>query len=483
VIIDRLNPRRWPLTAKVPVLVATLVIVVAVGVSKVVLSRLSDTQAENLQQLGDAYLDGLSTALQLPLGRQDIWEAFDVLDRARTRYQGVRPVFTLVALPDSTILASSEPRQFPVGMNLTEEMRHRIDHGQSLSFGEAQGRAWLVRALSDGGLRIGTIIAQIDISELERQWQKALLTLIVLNSALTLGLSALGYLLVRRMLAPVTLLTAQFDRAAAGDLTPLPKTSTYHPDSEFGRLLRRYNDLAAAVAEREALSQRLAQEGKVAVLGRIASGMAHEVNNPLGGLFNALALLRQHWTSTHVREDALRLLDRGLNSIRNIVRATLVAYKEPSARTDILHGDLEDVRFLVNHEVERRSLALEWRNDLPAKVAVSAVAVRQIALNLLLNACAASPVGGRVEMTAASDHGGMSITVQDSGPGLPDAYRALLVSPEGSPVPDGPGLGLWAVARTTVQLGGQIIVTSAGEGTAITVKLPLHEQVRLDAAA
>jgi signal transduction histidine kinase len=359
----------------------------------------------------------------------------------------------------------------------------RVNDGLPLSIDEDAGKAWLVRTLNDGGLRIGTIIAQIDITELQRQWQHALWTLIALNAALALGLSALGYLLVRRMLAPVTLLTQQFDRAAAGDLAPVSNSAAYHPDSEFGRLLRRYNDLAAAVAEREALSQRLAQEGKVAVLGRLASGMAHEVNNPLGGLFNALALVRQHWANAHVREDALRLLERGLHSIRNIVRATLVAYKEPSERTDLLHKDLEDVRFLVHHEVERRSLVLDWRNELSPKTLVSAVAVRQIALNLVLNACAASPIGGRVEMVARSDASGLCLSVRDSGSGLPEGYRAFLTSPERSPVPDGPGLGLWAVARTTAQLGGQVDVVSSDEGTLIVIKLPLHDEVRLDAVA
>lgn len=479
--LARIDPRRWPLVAKVPLLVATLMILIAAGASKVVLDRLSDAQVQNLQQLSGAYLDGLSTALQLPVIRGDIWEAFDVLDRARTRYQGIRPVFAMAALPDGAVLAASDPRRFPVSEPLPADIRARLENGAPLAI--ENGRAWLVRPLVEGGLRIGTILAEIDISELQREWRDALLALIALNSLLTLGLSALGYLLVRRMLAPVTLLTEQFDRAAAGDLTPLPNSSSYHPDSEFGHLLRRYNDFATAVAEREALSQRLAQEEKVAVLGRIASGMAHEVNNPLGGLFNALALLRQHWTNVTVREDALRLLERGLVSIRNIVRATLVAYKEPHERADLLRSDLDDVRFLIHHEVERRALVLDWQNDLAPRIAVSAVAVRQIALNLLLNACAASPVGGRVVMAAASDAGAMRIMIADEGQGLPPQYADLLTAPGLAAVPDGPGLGLWTVARTTAQLGGRIAVSATTGGTTIAVVLPLHEEAALDAVA
>ena len=71
--------------------------------------------------------------------------------------------------------------------------------------------------------------------------------------------------------------------------------------------------MARALNEHEELASRLANQEKYAVLGKLASGMAHEVNNPLGGLFNALDTLRRHGDDAKVREATLNLLERGLD--------------------------------------------------------------------------------------------------------------------------------------------------------------------------
>ena len=84
-------------------------IAIAVGISNIVLKRLSDMQEEHLRQLTAAYLDGLSTALQPFVIRRDVWETFDVLDRARARYAGVRAKYAIVSLPDETVSGFVRP--------------------------------------------------------------------------------------------------------------------------------------------------------------------------------------------------------------------------------------------------------------------------------------------------------------------------------------------------------------------------------------
>ena len=107
-------PRRWPLALKVPLLVAALVIAAAVTLSQMVLVRLAETQATHFRQLTGGYLDGLSTALHPHVIRRDPWETFDVLDRAKGKYSGVKAVSLLVVLPDETVLASSTPQRFAI---------------------------------------------------------------------------------------------------------------------------------------------------------------------------------------------------------------------------------------------------------------------------------------------------------------------------------------------------------------------------------
>ena len=88
-MIAAFHPQRWPLAVRAPLVVALLMIGIAAAISKVVLDRLARDQAQSFRQLTGAYLDGLSTALHSPVIRQEPWEAFDVLDRAR---RGAKPL-------------------------------------------------------------------------------------------------------------------------------------------------------------------------------------------------------------------------------------------------------------------------------------------------------------------------------------------------------------------------------------------------------
>src|SRR5579863_9518786 len=90
---------RLPLTLKVPLLVAALVIAVAAVISQIVLSRLIKDQETNLTLLADAYLDGLSATVLPAVIRGDVWETFDALDRAREQYSGVEARYAIVELP------------------------------------------------------------------------------------------------------------------------------------------------------------------------------------------------------------------------------------------------------------------------------------------------------------------------------------------------------------------------------------------------
>ena len=127
------------------------------------------------------------------------------------------------------------------------------------------------------------------------------------------------------------------------------------------------------------------------MLGRLASGMAHEVNNPLGGMLNAIDTIQAYGNDPGVLETSLEFLKRGLAGIRNVARAALVTYKGSSDTSLLTQSDLDDLPFLVQHETGARWLRLDWQNRISEPLAINGPAVRQIALNLLLNACAASP--------------------------------------------------------------------------------------------
>jgi signal transduction histidine kinase len=280
------------------------------------------------------------------------------------------------------------------------------------------------------------------------------------------------------VMRPVAVLAEHLSRGRDGPLVPVPEAAIGRERSAFARLFTQYNALVRAVNEREQLAQHLAEEERLASLGRLASGMAHEINNPLGGMQTLVDTLETHGEKAEVRRQSLALLQRGLAGIRDVVRSALATYKRGSGESDLVPSDLDDLRYLIQHEVARRRLVVQWDNRLPDRVAVDGGAVRQAALNLLLNACAATPVGGSVRLAAEVAAATVRIEVADQGGGLPPGSAAILTAPGRlTPVPGpGGGLGLWMVSRLLRELGGGAEVASAaGRGTRITLAIPLRQ--------
>ena len=485
-MLNRCRPSTWPLQLKVPMLVAGLMVAISVVMSNIVLQRLVQDQETHLRELTDSYLDGLSTAVVPYVIRRDVWETFDILDRARDRYTGVNALYTVVTLQDKSVLAASDPVRSPVGAPIPAELADHIGPTGELVLEEAAGLAWVSRTLRQESIDLGSIIAEIDISDLLRVRHEVLLTLILANGATTLLFAAVGYLLARRMVRPISLLTSYVDRVRDGSVVPIPDRHVADQGTEFGRLFASFNAMAAALRERADLASRLAEEEKVAMLGKLASGMAHEVNNPLGGMLNLVDTLRKHGHEMQIRQRSLDLLDRGLTGIRNVVRATLTTYKQETPSSKLSHSELDDLQFLIQHEIARREALLIWLNKLPDEISIDGGAVRQIALNLLLNACAASPKGGAVQFEANADEENVLLIVRDEGLGLPDIVMDFYEQPALAKLPprNNIGLGVWTICLLVTRLGGRI-QTDSGEsnGSTIRVSLPIRMEVALVAVA
>lgn len=478
------HPRHWPVTLKVPILVAGLMVGVSILVTDRVLERLVETQERHLDALAGAYLDGLSSAILPDVLRADVWEVFDALDRARLLYQDLNAVETVVTDAAGVVIASSDPLRYPTRTALPDRETEGPPSDRVVIEAE-RGEARIRRVLLHQERPVGALHARLDVSGLLAERREVLTTLLLTNLALTLALAAVGYLAVRRMMQPVRVLSDHLNQGQQGPVVLIPEADIGAPGTEFGTLFRRYNALAAAVNERELLSERLAHEEKLASLGRLASGMAHEINNPLGGLFNALDTLRRHGERKDVRERSIALLGRGLSGIRDVVRATLVTYRGDRVGPRLTPADLEDLRVLIEPEMRRKAQRLEWRNDLDAPFGVSGSAVRDVVLNLLLNACAATPEGGRFSLHAVVEDGRLRIAVEDGGPGLPPRALSYLNSPlaNRAPVEDRSGLGLWMVRRLVDEAGGSLEARNSDAGARVSLTLPPGAGTEADGGA
>lgn len=468
--------RHLPLAIKVPMLVALLMFAVSTLVSVQVLSRLADTQNRNLGDLADAYLDGLSSSLIPHVQRDDSWEVFDTLELSRTLYQGLKVRTAIVVRRDLSIVASTNPKRFqteailPAEVTRSEATLDRLS-GSLILY---QPETWLNRDLLFQGRAIGRIYAEIDISDLVQARKEVLVTLVVTNMLLTGLLAGLGWWLVHRMMRPMQALSVRLQRGTNGNLPLFSKTEIGDPTSEIGRLFGQYNAMALAVSEREALSSRLAEEERLASLGRLSSVIAHEINNPLGGLLNAVDTIKRHGDTASVRNVSVGLLERGLNSIREVVETTLAVYRPDRNPRPLRATDIEDFRLLIDGLAKRRNVNLDWTNCLKPSSVLPAGPIRQIVLNLVINAVNAVPMGGRVGLSIRSHENDVVIRVFDNGPGVPESAVQALTSEAPPKTPNAKdGIGLWMVNRLLSELGGEVHVSQpAGAGTDITLRIP-----------
>lgn len=464
--------RALPLAVRIPLLVAILMIAVGVVASERVLSRLQDVQERQLSDLTDAYLDGLSSSLVEPVLRADPWEVFDILDRARGLYAAVRPLETIVLDGRGTVLAASDPRRFPIGSPAPPQPD--VVPADAAHVDEEEARAYARRTLTVEGRAIGSILVAIDAAPILEERRAVLYTLLASNAAVTLAAAALGWIAVRRMVRPIRMLGNHLTQALDGPVSPIPAAMIPASGTEVGRLFRSYNALATALGERDALLARAAEEERLASLGRLASGMAHEINNPLGGLFNALDTLKVHGDKAAIRKGSVDLLERGLKGIRDVVRTTLATYRPDRELRPLRQADIDDLRILVRPESARKHLALDLRGRLEEDVPVDAFQLRQVLLNVLLNACRAAPDGGSVRMTVAGDRSGFTARIEDSGPGLPEDAEQILKGGL-KPTVDRGGLGLVITARMVGELGGRLVAdTSPLGGAMITIVIPTN---------
>jgi signal transduction histidine kinase len=466
-----LNFRGLPLSARVPLIAAGLMILVGVIASQQVLAALNKVQEARLRELARLHVDGLAVALGPSVLRRDVWEVYDTLDRATTAMAGQRMVLTVVADEAGRVIAASDPRRAAVDSLLAP----LLSGAQAVDDIRLTNSAAHVRVhadLSYQGRSVGQILTELDVADLIAERRRAWLFLLAGNALVTAALACGGFLAMRRMLRPVAALAGHM-AAMEGAPRAIPEAQVPKGDTELARLFQTFNTMTGAVEAKAVAERRLAERERFVSLGRLSSSLAHEINNPLGGLLNATNTIQTYSDRPEVVREAAGLLDRGLRHLRDVARATLDQNRLDRQGTPLSPEDFDDLHLLFTPEVSRLQQKLAWTVTASAQdmKGLSAAPVRQIALNLLLNASAAAEKGGEVGFSVSRTGQGLRISIRDSGPGLSAAARARLLTD--GPVQPGGGVGLRLVRDLVVEAGGHLDLGKPERGTEISVTLPV----------
>lgn len=210
-------------------------------------------------------------------------------------------------------------------------------------------------------------------------------------------------------------------------------------------------------------------------LGELSSGMAHEIRNPLGGIRGAAEVLVKDDTPPAVRKEFGALLESEVARLDRVVRNFLDFARPPKAvaATVDVRAIVEAVFLLVRGEAQGRGVALA--DDVAEGVTVRGDAdlVRQVLLNVVLNALQAQPDGGSVRVTSARAGANVAIDVADTGPGVRDDLRKTLFDPYVTGREGGTGMGLAVAFRLMETMSGSIALGATGpSGTTFRLQLP-----------
>lgn len=226
----------------------------------------------------------------------------------------------------------------------------------------------------------------------------------------------------------------------------------------------------------------LVEAEKLASIGKLAAGIAHEINNPLTSVLTFSNLMLEQCPPSDPRYDKLKLMTRETNRARNIVRQLLNFGREIVIRPErisINQPVTEIADSLVAQDAFKGlELVVNPGKDLP-EVLADPAQIGQVVMNLLLNAIHATTPPGRIEVSTRRIGKNVEILVSDSGAGIPEEHLRRIFDPffTTKDATRGTGLGLAVSYGIIKKHGGEIDVASAvGRGTTFTVRLPIHEE-------
>ncbi|MBF0105929.1 MAG: cache domain-containing protein [Deltaproteobacteria bacterium] len=333
----------------------------------------------------------------------------------------------------------------------------------------------------------GHIIGALYVGLLESPYRQpqfyitwVFVSVVVATSLISL---VLLFYISQKIIKPVDSIVDMTRRVINGDLSA---RVGMEPKGEMGRLCRAIDNMADAVVDREkklkeVTQQQITQSDKLASIGRLAAGVAHEINNPLTGILTFSCLVEEGENLTEQQKKDLSVVIRETTRVREIVSNLLNFARQSALNREfvdinniirkalkLLKSQKEFYRIQVNESLHPEELKLYGDQN----------QLQQVMLNILLNACESMPKGGALTILSGLEEGNIIVTIKDTGEGISKENLDKIFDPfyTTKPVGKGTGLGLSISYGIVKQHRGSIEVSSVlGEGTAFTILFPVDE--------
>ncbi len=230
------------------------------------------------------------------------------------------------------------------------------------------------------------------------------------------------------------------------------------------------------ITEIKAQEERLKLIDKLAALGEMAAGLAHEIRNPLASISGAAEFLAQSGLVMPEGQRLLSIIEREAERLGKLTNSFLLYGRPERKKTErvFLKRELTAALILLRQQKRLQQAQVDIRLPEGISLFVDADMLRQVILNILLNAFQAIPPNnGKIEINAHQNKDFVKIEIKDNGPGMDSKQLKKIFNPFFTTKPKGTGLGLSIVHRIVTELGGQVYVDSSpGEGTTFKIILP-----------
>jgi len=252
----------------------------------------------------------------------------------------------------------------------------------------------------------------------------------------------------------------------------------------LGRRVRSLmDDVYQAHSQLEESREHLIQSEKLALVGKLAAGVAHSIRNPLTSVKMRLFSLERTLELNPTQKEDLEVISEEIRHIDTIVRSFLEFSRPPKLKLQwVSPSDVVDMSLqLMKHRIESYGVEVRVaRRERFPKIMVDAEQLKEALVNLLLNSCEAMRDGGAIEIREEKGEvkpwgDALILRVSDNGPGIPESLRDKVFQPFFSTKEEGSGLGLSIVRRILLEHGGRVELWSKeGEGTTFALMIPVR---------
>jgi len=282
---------------------------------------------------------------------------------------------------------------------------------------------------------------------------------------------------ISRPLQRITLAAVQVTEGNYGTQVDLRKSN-----DEIGLLANSFNEMSrkmsADIESLRSLNEKLARAERLAAMGTLAAGVAHEVNNPLASISSLVQMLRSQSADNAETREKLDLISTQIDRITRVTRdLTEFARVRPASRSEVDINEVIEASLRLasfDSEFQKLELVKSLSSDL-GRIVADGDQLQQVFLNLLLNSRDAMPLGGTLSVSSTRKNGEITISIKDSGAGISDSARTQLFDPffTTKPAGKGTGLGLSVCYGIVSAHDGRIEVESKSGGTVFNVILPV----------